>query len=348
MIEDIDGKDASQALRTSVEMPLRDQIKSAVKGHVPYTRLKHWSGKDSNASLDKIAAKVSPILKMTSPSNPFLTSPLPTPLSPQLDFAGSSISPPSANLQSSKLLLSVQSQESDTSIDVYGTGERVKFSSTRNSLEILNRSDDSLNIPDIQSSFSEESTNVNPITTEMVPLMTMEDTSTSEATRKSIVKTLYKDTILPPLMDSIHQSSTSNNFFSDFNPVDYSSSYDDIADNHSSLLSSIRQRSDTDASIEIYGSNQKVKFDSSSNTIEVSQRMYNSMDEFQSHGFVLGKSEKPFEPSPPWMDNKSKILQSPQSLPNKKTSRRPPNLPRQTSLGKRKDCEKDVENGSFR
>jgi len=162
MIEDVDGKEASEALRKSVEMPLKEQIKSAVKGHKPYTRLKHWSGKDDNTSLDKKAAKVSPILKtLTSPSNTSLNSPINQPLSPpqKFDFLGSYISPPSRNdnSQSSRLLLSVQSQESDTPIDVFGTGDRVKFSATRNSLEILNRSHDSLNIPNIQQHlFSEQ------------------------------------------------------------------------------------------------------------------------------------------------------------------------------------------------
>jgi hypothetical protein len=159
------------------------------------------------------------------------------------------------------------------------------------------------------------------------------------------------------MIHSTRPSSIPNSDFSDFTAFDYSSSFDDIADNHSSLMSSIRQRSDTDASIEIYGSNQKVKFISSSNTIEVSQRLngFNStIDDSQTRGILLGKSDKPNklytqndEPSVSWMDGKGKI-QSPINISYKKSSRRPPNLPRQTSFGKRRDGEKDVENGDCR
>jgi hypothetical protein len=354
MIQDIDGIGASEAVRASVEMPLRDQIKSAVKGHKPYTRLKHWSGQESNTSLDKIAAKVSPILKMSSSlKNPSSNSPLQSPLSPQLDFVGSSISPPSTSLQSSKLLLSVQSQESDTSIDVYGTGERVKFSSTRNSLEISNRSHDSPNIPDMQPLFSDQKAFIDDstVSAETAPLLFMDGSMSSTDNRKSIVKTLYKESISPTMIHSTRPSSIPN---SDYSYFDYSSSFDEIADNHSSLMSSIRQRSDTDASIEIYGSNQKVKFISSSNTIEVSQRLNSTIDESQTRGILLGKSDKPNklytrtdEPSVSWIDGKGKI-QSPLNISYKKSSRRPPNLPRQTSFGKRRDGEKDVENGDFR
>jgi len=129
-------------------------------------------------------------------------------------------------------------------------------------------------------------------------------------------------------------------------------------------MSCIRQRSDTDASIEIYGSDQKVKFNSSSNTIEVSLRgpgLNNKTSTEVSqypHTVLLGKSDRPnriqniqnggaLEPSSIWMDSTG-ILQSPlHNVPHKKSIRRPPNLPRQTSFGKRKDGEKDLENGSI-
>jgi hypothetical protein len=239
---------------------------------------------------------------------------------------------------------------------VYGTGETIKYSYSRNILEISSKVDDSSDTSDLNYSYpcQDETVFDNTLPTDTASFLSIPGSSTIDTwdqekvreKKDSVVKTLYPDQLSSPWIGSNKKSSEGD--CSD----ECSSSYDDFADNHSSLMRSIRQRCDTDASIEIYGSDQKVKFDSSSNTIEVRKiHRFTPRDDSPNNSgkadlLTINRTKPGMPNQEQWMDGTDKSLSS-RNQQSKKLPRRPPKLPRQSSFGKRKEIEKDIENSGY-
>ena len=279
-IHDVDGKENSQMLRKSVEMPLKDQIKSEVKKHKKYSRMSSWGGVSTSSARSQNSFDKT--IPFAPPKTITAHRKTPSQISVLLEFA--------------------RSNENEG--DIFGKDNTSLFGKDDTSLLKTPHGNYGTAIPDFTQNKTEtekKSTRIMSYQNRLKPQQSMEslsDNSAESSKSKEFASSVHgedsdllqgdkflpentsKDPLFSPLSLISHGEPTLQN--ETYGSKDFDSSYDESLPSfdeeftgqniRSSIFAGLRNRLDTDASIEVFGVDEKVKLDPESNSLLVKSK----------------------------------------------------------------------------
>lgn len=273
-IHDVDGKENSEMLRESVERPLKDQLKSEVKKHKKYSRMSSWGG--SIASSTKSPNSFEKSLAFSSPPKTVMAHrKTPSQRSVLLECAWSNenvgeIFGKDENSLLKNPLGNYGTVTSDSNQKRMETGQKPTSLMT-----YQNRSRPLLTTKESIDSYSETSAQSSRGTSSIDG----EDTNLLRGD-KLLPENFPNEAVFSPLSSISHNEPPLGD--EPYGSRDFDSSFDDSLRSfdgeftsqniRSSIFAGLRNRLDTDASIEVFGVDEKVKLDPESNSLLVKSK----------------------------------------------------------------------------